>query len=152
MFPLSAAGCVRLRDSFVDRGALLNDVALRLRSCNPSFLEIAGDLVRFEAGPLRPVWNINLLTLLSRGTIQVSQKSTDVLVFYHLRFNEVLIAVTLLALCAAFHVQAAAATKLLLFTATWSVAFGGNYAFGVFRFRTMLRRAIDAAPRATQEP
>lgn len=152
MFPLSAAGCVRLRDSSVDRGALVNDLALRLRSQKPSFLEIHGDLVRFEAGPLRPVWSTNLLTQFSRGTIQVSQKSSDVAVFYHVRFNEVFIAATMLALSAAFQAQATGWTKLLLFLTIWSFLLGTNYAFGVFRLRRLLRRAIREAPRARQEP
>jgi hypothetical protein len=141
MFPLSVTGTIHLkRDSFDERRTLLKEIGARLASCKPSGLTVGEDAVSFQGGLLRPVLSTNLLVPITRGSVEVLERPTEILVSYKLFFSEVAIAATFLAF---FLAQAPVEwiPKPLMFVGFWVLLGGGNYLISALRFRAMLRRA-----------
>lgn len=123
-------------------GVLLKEIVQRLERYKPTSLSVHDDTVNFEAGPMRWVLTTNILVAISRGTVRLAKHGTEITISYELRFNEIVLAGSLISFFLAYNSPMRLVPHSVVFIVFWLFLVGGNYLLSVHWFRDFLRKAL----------
>jgi len=137
-------------DPSVDPAHLLSYLAEAIRSVKGRDIAISGDAVSFRGGMFRLVTNRNILIPFGRGTLTVDPLSRQVR--YELSFAQVFVFHTVFwGFVTVMMLRTPQAAPPIIPLVAWFLVIAANLLFGVPRFRSFLRKAIEiAAPVAVR--